>query len=82
MSFAQLIYRALVSWCPPSPLALTFFLPPLLWRSLSSEGGRFDEGISFRGVYAKASLSAQCLAVGLSISTHLLQEETSLMMAE
>jgi hypothetical protein len=24
--------------CPPSPLALTFFLPPLLWGSLRPKG--------------------------------------------
>lgn len=40
MSFVQLIYRALFPWCPLSPLALMFFLPPLLQSPLSiREGG-------------------------------------------
>ena len=38
MSFAQLILRALFSQCPPSPLASTFFLPPLFQGSLSPGG--------------------------------------------
>lgn len=33
----QLIRRALFSWCPQSPLAITLFLPPLSKASLSSE---------------------------------------------
>lgn len=37
LSLAQLIPRALFSWYPQLPLALTFFPPPLPWASQSSE---------------------------------------------
>ena len=38
MSFAHVDLEGLVFWCPPSPLALIFFPPPLLQGSLSPEG--------------------------------------------
>ena len=38
MSFAHVDLEGLVSFCLPLPLALTFFLPPLTWGSMSPEG--------------------------------------------
>lgn len=32
------VQKAPLPWCPPSPLALTLFLPPFLQHSVSSEG--------------------------------------------
>lgn len=32
------VQNVLIPWCPPSPLALIIFLPPLLQSSLSPEG--------------------------------------------
>lgn len=42
-SYEPWIQRALFFWCPPSFLALTLFLPPLLCGSLSSEGRHLME---------------------------------------
>lgn len=47
----------LFSWCRPSPLALTLFLPPLLQGSQSSEEEGFDSYIPFKAGYSKVSHS-------------------------
>ena len=67
--------------CLPSPLALTIFLPPISKISLiyEEDGG----SIPFRTEYSNyLSLSAHCPVVDLCVNSHLLQEESSLMMAE
>lgn len=42
----------------------------------------FDGDIPFRAERPKVSHSAQCLAVGLCVCSHVLQEEASLVMVE
>jgi hypothetical protein len=75
----ELCLWALFSWCPPSPLAFTPFLPLLPWGSLSCEGERFDGDISLRADCFKVSpFFVQYLGVGLHICSHLLQMEASL----
>lgn len=67
-------------WCPPSLLALPHFLP-LPWGSMSSEGKDlgFNGDFSFRTEHSKVSQFAECLAMGCSPRSHVLQEEASLM---
>lgn len=65
------IQKALFSWCPPSPLAHP-------QGSLSPK----VKGLIKDWVFQGLSLPAYRPAVGLFICSHLLQEETSLTMAE
>jgi hypothetical protein len=69
------------SWCCSSPLSLTVTLPSLPWSSLCPDG-EFDGDLPFKTECSKVSHSLQCLAVVLSMCSHSLQDETSLMMAE
>lgn len=61
----------------------SYTFPPFPWGTLSSdswEGGAESGGEE--DVFSKDILYALCLAVGLCISSHLLQKEASLMMSQ
>lgn len=76
MSFDQLIQMELFSWCPPFPLALTLFA-----TGFSEPWGEgFNRDILFSTESSR--VSHYCLAEGLCVSSHLLQEEAPLMVAE
>jgi hypothetical protein len=76
-----MIHKALFSWYPTAPLALILSLSTLPQCSLSPKRGDLVKTCSF-GAIRFLFPSAYCLLVSLSVSSNLLQEDTSLMMAE
>lgn len=74
----RLCLKTLYPWNCPSPLGLSFSLPPVSYSSWSPEGRHPIQG----WVLQNLSLSAHCPVVGLCIDSHLLQKEASLMMAK
>lgn len=67
----------LFPWCPPSPLVIKIFLPPLLQGSMILEGKELTE-ISDSGQTLPRSVTFCSLSsCSLCISTHLSREEAS-----
>jgi hypothetical protein len=79
LNLANFDLEGIVFFNLPSSLALTFIQIPLQWGSWSSE--EFDEDTPFKDECFQVSHSLQCLAVGLCICSHLLQEKMSLLKA-
>lgn len=75
------IWKAFFPWRLPSYQTLTIFPRPLLQSSLSPEG-RIWWRKTIRTQCSKVSCSPHCPVVSLCVSSHLLWEETPLMMAE
>lgn len=69
-------------WCPPSSLALTLLLPPLLQGSLNAEGMDLMVA-SHLGLSVPRSLTLYSVCLWVSyVYSPLLQEEEALMMTE
>ena len=81
MSVYPIDLETLFPRCPPSPFVLPLSPPPLLQGSLCPEGRDLMETAPL-GLSVPRSLTTNCLAVGLYMSSHLPQEKTSLMMAK
>ena len=73
---------ALFFWCPSSNLVLTLFLPLPPQNYLSCEGRDLMETFIWNYVAQGLSHSLHNVQLLVSICSHLLQEEASLMMVE
>lgn len=73
--------EGLFPWSPPSSLALTLFLLPLPWGFLNPEGRDLMETPCLE-LNVPRSPTLGIKSMGLSIYSHHLQEETSLIMTE
>lgn len=88
--FVTFIYRAQFSLCPPSPLALTLFMPPLLHilhtlqSLLSSEGAGARELLETSHVElcVPRTLPLHTVWLCISVCSHLLEDEAFLMMVK
>lgn len=73
------IQKTLFPWCPSPSLALRIFLSSL---QHGTEGEEFGGDISIKSECSKVMHSACHPVLGLSFSSHFLQEGALLMMAE
>ena len=82
MNFSNVDLEGLIYFgCPPSLLALKFFLPLLLGCSYALREG-FDGDFPFRVECSEVSYSLCSVWMCVSTCFHLVQEEASLMIAE